>query len=129
MSTTITHITILVADQNKALDFYTKKLGFKLHTDALLDEGFRWLTVCPTDNENVEIALVPAKTQEEKAIIGKQAGSYPLCSFSSTDCKKMYEEISKRGVEFIQEPIERPWGIEAMFKDLYGNILHINQTL
>lgn len=115
MSTTITHITILVADQDKALDFYTKVFGFKLHTDNAFD-GFRWLTVCPVDNENVEIALVPARTAEEKAIIGKQAGSYPLCSLSTTDCNKTYEEMSRRGVEFIQKPDQKPWGIDALAK-------------
>lgn len=128
MKDTISHITLIVADQNKALDFYVNKLGFELHTDAPFGD-FRWLTVCPKGNRDFEIILAPARDDQEKAVVGKQAGSYPMFSLSTSDCKKTYEEMINHGVESIQEPIEKPWGIEAMCKDLYGNIIHINQLL
>lgn len=126
--TVLTHITLIVADQDKALDFYINKFGFRLHTDVFFDE-FRWLTVCPRDNEQFEIALVPARSTEEEMVIGKQAGNYPLFSLSTDDCKKMYQELEARGVEFTQKPTEKPWGIDALCKDLYGNSIHINQAL
>lgn len=128
MKDTISHITLIVADQDEALDFYINKLGFELHTDAPFGD-FRWLTVCPKNNKEFEIALVPARDDQEKALVGKQAGSYPMFSLSTSDCKKMYQEMVNHGVESIQAPVEKPWGIEAMCKDLYGNIIHINQVV
>ncbi len=124
----VSHISLLVSDQDKALDFYTKKLGFELHTDATFD-GFRWLTVNLPGNKNFEIALLPARNAEQQALVGKQASTYPVFSMITKDCKKTYEEMSTRGVEFIQKPTEKPWGVEALCKDLYGNTIHINQNI
>ncbi len=124
----VSHISIIVSDQDKALDFYTKKLGLEVHTDVIFD-GFRWLTVCLPGNKNFEIALLPAGNDEQQALVGKQASTYPVFSMITKDCKKTYEEMSTRGVEFIQKPEEKSWGIEALCKDLYGNIIHINQNV
>ncbi len=127
MFTKVTHISIFVHDQDEALAFYTQKLGLRLHTDVNI-QGMRWLTVCLGKQPDFEIALMPADKPEYKALVGKQAADVPVCVFSTDDCQKTYKELKKRGVEFIQEPTEKPWGIEALFKDLYGNTFDVVQS-
>ena len=125
MLTNVSHISIVVKDQDKALDFYTNKLGFELHTDVPMETG-RWLTVNPKGNKAFEIALMPAQSNSEN-IVGKQAGNYPLCVVTTDDCQKAYQELKSKGVAFIDEPKQEIWGVSCNFKDLYGNILHLNQ--
>lgn len=127
MITKITHISLLVHNQDDALHFYTNILGFKLHTDFLMENGFRWLTLCLKNQPDVEIALILAKTPQEKDLVGKQAASYPLLCVQTDDCKKDYDFLKANGVEFTQEPRQRPWGIEAIFKDLYGSLFVLVQ--
>jgi catechol 2,3-dioxygenase-like lactoylglutathione lyase family enzyme len=127
MMTGLSHLTILVHDQQEAADFYTKKLGFKVHTDATF-ENSRWLTLCLPEQPNLELALVLAQG-DDKNLVGKQGGTQtPLASFSTKDCKKTYEEFKKRGVEFLGEPTTEPWGIGVIFKDLYGNMFYLCQS-
>lgn len=129
MLTKITHLSLYVNNQDEALHFYTNILGFKIHTDAIMGNGFRWLTLCFQDQPDFEIALMPATTPEEKALVGKQAASNPLLCLQTDDCKKDYDVLKAKGVAFIQEPKEEPWGISAMCKDLYGNILYLSQPI
>lgn len=125
MITGVSHVTIFVNDQDKALDFYTKKLGFVVNTDAEFGD-MRWLTISPANNKGVELVLFKAQgpTQE---LVGKQAGGLSICSFNVDDCFKTYEEMKKNGVEFTQEPKVEPWGTGAVFKDLYGNNFYMSQ--
>lgn len=124
--TKITHFILFVSNQDEALNFYTNKLGFKIHTDAAFG-AMRWLTLHLPGQPDVELALMLAETGEEKALIGKQGASKPLFTFETTDCKKDYETLSASGVEFTSEPESQPWGISASFKDLYGNALYMCQ--
>ena len=127
MISKITHISLLVHSIDDALAFYTIKLGFKVHTDVLLGD-FRWVTICPESQPDFEIALMLAKNDEEKALVGKQAASYPFICFETADCKKDYESLKAAGVIFTQKPQQEPWGISANFKDLYGTVLYMCQT-
>jgi predicted enzyme related to lactoylglutathione lyase len=125
MITHITHITLFVAKQDDALQFY-QKLGFSIHTDA--DFGtMRWLTLCLPGQKDVELALIKAETDEEKALVGKQAAAKPFISFQTDNCHADYERLEKAGVIFLEKPTEQPWGISAACKDLYGNILYMCQ--
>ena len=121
-----THITILVKDQEEALNFYTKKLGFEVHTDADF-QGMRWLTVNPAGQKDMEFCLLQAATQEGLNEVGKQGGSYGIGYLSTDDAKKAYEELKNAGVQVVTEPKEEPWGIGFSFKDLYGNSFYLNQ--
>ena len=125
MFTKISHITMFVQDQEKALDFY-KKLGFTIHTDAPFGP-MRWLTLTLPGQKDVELVLMKAETAEEKALIGKQGGDKPFISFESNDAKKDYEMLKKMGVAGIEEPKAEPWGISFGFKDLYGNAIYVCQ--
>jgi len=128
------HITIYVLDQDAAYDFYINKLGFEVRTDAKMDNGFRWLTVNPKGQPDLEVALMPTTPSpmmnEEtsrmlRTLIEKGAmGSGVL---ETADIHKTYEELKARGVEFTSPPTERFYGIEALFKDNSGNWFSLSQ--
>lgn len=126
MITRITHITLFVSNQEEALKFYVDKLGFEIHTDAKFGD-FRWLTINAKNQKDFELVLFPATKPEEKALVGKQAASNPILSLETQDCQKTYLELKQNGVKFLQEPKEKPWGIDSQFQDLYGNIFNLTQ--
>jgi catechol 2,3-dioxygenase-like lactoylglutathione lyase family enzyme len=131
----LTHTQVWVLDQDEAHDFYTEKLGLEVRTDAKMDEwsGFRWLTVGPVDQPDVElILLVPGPPplsdevgEQVKALIAH--GAIGTCIFEVDDCQATYEELKGRGVEFTQEPVERFYGIDAAFRDPFGNAFRMTQ--
>jgi catechol 2,3-dioxygenase-like lactoylglutathione lyase family enzyme len=124
--TALSHSPIWVLDQDEALEFYTEKLGFEVNTDATMDE-FRWLTVTPPGRPEHELVLLvpgPPMMDEEsaeqvKALVAK--GALGAGAFETDDCRATYREFSARGVSFLSEPAERPYGIEATFRDNSGN--------
>jgi len=131
----LSHACIYVLDQEVAYDFYVNKLGFKVHTDAPMGEGFRWLTVSPPGQTDLEITLMPVKAgmslDEEKAEKLRElikAGTFGFGVFGTDDCRKTYEELKARGVQFKGEPEEQFYGIEAVFQDPFGNWFSLTQT-
>jgi catechol 2,3-dioxygenase-like lactoylglutathione lyase family enzyme len=125
MITKITHLTLFVADQDKALSFY-QKIGFIVHTDAQFGD-MRWLTLCLPSQKDFELPLLLAVSPEEKALVGKQAASKPLFTVETDDCKRDYERLKQAGVELLSEPTEEPWGISVAFKDVDGNMIYMCQ--
>lgn len=123
MISKVTHLSIFVNNQDEALEFYTKALGFSLHTDAFFGDNVRWLTISPTKQKDFEITLMQASTNEEKALVGKQAANIPLFCVQTDNCRKSYAAFKENGVECMTEPEDMPWGICASIKDLYGNII------
>lgn len=128
----LSHATIYVNDQDRALAFYTQKLGLQVKTDVTLD-GFRWLTV-GTPSSDLEVVLMrptPGPMFDEDTIAKldelRAKGALGAGVWRTDDCRKTYEELSARGVEFMAEPQERPYGIEAMFKDDSGNWFSLTQ--
>jgi len=128
MITKLSHVSIFVTNQDEAYKFYTEKLGFKVHTDATMDNGFRWLTVTPKDQPDLEISLMEPKpgmmfdettSKQLRELIEK--GALGAGAFDTDDCQATYEELKGRGVEFISPPTDRPYGLEAVFKDNSGN--------
>ncbi len=116
-------------DQDEALEFYVGKLGLEVHTDA--DLGFmRWLTInVPGDPEHeilLEVPGPPAHDPETAAQVKELVAKGALGAaaiFRTDDCRKTYEELSAKGVTFLQEPAERPYGVEAVMRDVSGNWL------
>ncbi len=108
----VSTITIAVANQDEALTWYTQILGFEKKMDVQ-SQGFRWLTVAPPQQVDVEFLLA----SWFPSLVGKNA----TWVLSTRDCQGGYEELKSRGIEFSQKPAVRPWGIEAVFADLYGN--------
>ncbi len=130
----MSHATIFVTDQNQALEFYRDKLGFRVHTDAMVGPDFRWLTMCTNDDPDFEIILMEPKPgmlmDEEtsntvRSLLAK--GVLGAGVFNTSDCRATYEEMKAKGVQFISEPAERPYGIEAVFRDNSGNWFSLTQ--
>ena len=128
MITRLSHYTIYVLDQDEAYEFYVKKLGFEVVTDAKMDSGFRWLTVRPRDQKDSEIVLMPVKAgfmfdeetaEQLRSLIKK--GKLGAGVFETNDCRATYAELKAKGVEFMSEPKEQFYGVEALFKDNSGN--------
>jgi catechol 2,3-dioxygenase-like lactoylglutathione lyase family enzyme len=129
----LSHVTIYVLDQKIAYDFYVNKLGFEVNTDQTMDNGFRWLTVCPKGQPDLEIALMLVdgvqKDPEVTALIRTlvEKGALGAGVFETDDCHKTYTELTEKGVEFKQPPVDRFYGIEAIMKDPFGNWFSLTQ--
>ncbi len=129
----LSHATIYVTNQEEAKKFYTEKLGFDVRTDVTM-EGFRWLTVGPKSQPDMEIVLMEPKAgfmfdeatvKQMRDLIAK--GAMGAGVFDTDDCHATYEALKKQGVEFLSPPQERPYGVEAIFKDNSGNWFSLTQ--
>ncbi|MCA1552875.1 MAG: VOC family protein [Chloroflexi bacterium] len=117
-------ITIWVQDQEQAKDFYVNKLGFKVHTDdATTIPNYRWLTVAPPEQKELQIVLGMTMEDSQRAQIGKQ-GTWVL---DSDNIHEDYELLKSRGVKVHGEPRQNPWGTDFVFEDLYGNTFDVVQ--
>lgn len=124
MITKLNHVTIWVKDQDEALRFYRDKLGFKVVTDdSTTIPGYRWLTVAPQQQTEVEIVLGIAMEPDQQAHIGQQ-GTWVL---ASTDVRADYALLKSRGVKIQNEPQDNPYGSDFVLEDLYGNTFDVVQ--
>jgi predicted enzyme related to lactoylglutathione lyase len=128
MITRVNHFSIFVLDQDSAYDFYVNKLGFKVHTDASMGPGKRWLTVTPPEQPDLEITLMAIdegmmfkKDAAEKMRELVKAGTFGFAVFQCNDLLATYEELKARGVKFKKEPKKEFYGYEALFVDDSGN--------
>jgi catechol 2,3-dioxygenase-like lactoylglutathione lyase family enzyme len=128
---------VWVHDQDEALDFYTKQLGMEVRADVTFPElgSFRWLTVGPPGQEDFGLVLmaipdppmVDAETAEQiRTLMAK--GFAGTVFLTTDDCRASYEELKGRGVEFTETPEERPYGIDAGFRDPSGNSIRLTQV-
>jgi catechol 2,3-dioxygenase-like lactoylglutathione lyase family enzyme len=134
MISKLSHVSIFVLDQDSAYDFYVNKLGFKVHTDAPMGPGMRWLTVTPPDQPGLEISLMNIAAgmmfNEESAATMRdlvKKGTFGFGVFECKDIYATYEELKAKGVEFKKEPTKEFYGIEALFKDDSGNWFSLGQ--
>lgn len=134
MISKMSHATIFVNNQDEALAFYRDKLGFQLNTDAMVGPDFRWLTINAPNQPDFEIILMEPKAgmlmdeptaNQLREIMNK--GVLGAGAFHTDDCRGTYEEMKSKGVVFVSEPAERPYGIEAVFKDNSGNWFSLTQ--
>jgi catechol 2,3-dioxygenase-like lactoylglutathione lyase family enzyme len=129
----LSHATVYVLDQEQALDFYTNKLGFEVRLDMTIESGFRWLTVGPKSQPDLELVLFAVKPGmfDEAAAGHLQAlleqGALGVGVFDTDDCRATYAELSAKGVDFTSPPQEQPYGIEATFRDNSGNTFSLTQ--
>lgn len=134
MITRLNHVSIFVLDQESAYDFYINKLGFKVHTDAPMGPGMRWLTICPPEQPELEIALMAISegmmfTKESAEAMRKLVadGTFGFGVFECSDLLATYEELKAKGVEFKKAPTQEFYGFEALFKDDSGNWFSLGQ--
>jgi uncharacterized glyoxalase superfamily protein PhnB len=125
-----------VHDQDEALAFYTQKLGMEVRSDVTVAEmgNFRWLTVGPPGQPDIAIVLMaipgppvmdPATADQVRDLVGK--GFAGTIFLTTEDCQASYEELKSRGVEFTEEPSERPYGIDSGFHDPSGNSFRLTE--
>jgi len=130
MEAKVTQVTLVVTNQAKALSFYTEKVGFEKKTDFAPPGGYRWVTVGPVGQE-LEIALweVGSAVDPVQREWSKQwaPGKAPPIVLRVNDCRKTYEELRARGVDFPQPPKDYPWGTAATFRDPDGNLFSMSQ--
>jgi uncharacterized glyoxalase superfamily protein PhnB len=126
-----------VHDQDEALAFYTQKLGFEVRNDVTVPElgNFRWLTVGPSQQPDIAIVLmaIPGPpvmddetAQQVRTLMGK--GFAGTVFLTTDDCQASYDELKGRGVEFTEQPEERPYGIDSAFRDPSGNHIRLTQV-
>jgi catechol 2,3-dioxygenase-like lactoylglutathione lyase family enzyme len=136
----MSHSAIFVLDQDMAKDFYVNKLGFEVNMDATMPNGFRWLTVTPKGQPDFEIILMkvapspmeggaqkiqPQDVETISELVKK--GAFGAGVFETADCRKTYEELKAKGVEFLYEPKDQFYGIETVFRDPFGNWFSMTQ--
>jgi uncharacterized glyoxalase superfamily protein PhnB len=126
-----------VHDQDEALAFYTQKVGLEVRSDVTLPEmgDFRWLTVGPAGQPDVAIVLMaipgppvmdPDTAEEVRNLMSK--GFAGTIFLTTDDAQAAFEELKGRGVEFVEEPEERPYGIDSAFRDPSGNNVRVTQV-
>jgi catechol 2,3-dioxygenase-like lactoylglutathione lyase family enzyme len=136
MLTELKYVQVWVHDQDEALAFYTEKLGMELREDVTVPEmgNFRWLSVgIPGQEISITLMAIPGppvfeeETRDQILKLLAKGASGGLF-FVTDDAQKSYEELSRRGVEFTQEPTEQPYGIDAGFRDVSGNHFRMTQS-
>jgi catechol 2,3-dioxygenase-like lactoylglutathione lyase family enzyme len=128
MITNVSLTTVYCLDQDLARDFYVDVLGFEPRTDVTMGEGFRWLTVGHPSQPELELTLmVPGPPLDDDAadFVRRQLGKGQLggLGLRVDDCKQTHADLRAKGVEFLQEPADRPYGVEAVIRDVSGNWL------
>jgi predicted enzyme related to lactoylglutathione lyase len=137
MKMQLTTVNQWVHDQDEALAFYTEKLGMELRMDVTMPEmgNFRWLTVGPVGQPDIAVVLMeipgppvfePETTAQLQNLVAKGAAGGLF--FQTDDIQGTFEELKGKGVEFAQEPMQQPYGIDAGFRDPSGNHIRVMQT-
>ena len=126
MITNVSLVSVWVKDQDASLAFYTDVLGFEVGDDIQLAENFRWLTVVHPNQPELHLHLTtpgPPLSDELQQAIHRalDGGGMPGVGLTVDDCRATYEQLKAKGVTFLQEPAERPYGVEALLRDNSGN--------
>jgi catechol 2,3-dioxygenase-like lactoylglutathione lyase family enzyme len=124
MFTKVAHIALTVRNVDEALAFYTEKLGFAKIHDTQLAPGIRWVAVAPNKNSETLIRFEEASNEDEQDLIGKQLINM-LVAVETPDFDQTYQAMKENGVEFVEEAVSAPWGKQAVFRDLYGNLFDL----
>jgi catechol 2,3-dioxygenase-like lactoylglutathione lyase family enzyme len=114
-------ISLLVRDYDEAIAYYQNVLGFELIEDTQLSPEKRWVLVSPLGNGGAKLLLARAVNPEQSSRIGNQTGGRVFLFLHTDDFWRDYHTYSSRGVEFVGQPREEPYGVVAVFLDCYGN--------
>jgi catechol 2,3-dioxygenase-like lactoylglutathione lyase family enzyme len=114
-------LALVVGDYDEALAFYVGKLGFALIEDTVLGPDKRWVLVAPPGSRETRLLLAKAATPEQSTRIGNQTGGRVFLFLHTDDFRRDYDRMQAKGVKFCEQPRTEPYGIVAVFEDLYGN--------
>jgi catechol 2,3-dioxygenase-like lactoylglutathione lyase family enzyme len=121
-------VTIYCLDQTATRDFYVEHLGFEPRVDVTMGEGYRWVTIAQPSQPELEVTLMvpgpPLSPEAAEFVRGQlESGQMGGLGLTVDDCRKTYEELRAAGITFVQEPSDRPYGVEAVMRDNTGNWL------
>ena len=122
MNLRIAHITLLVDDYDKAIDFFTRKLNFMLIEDTKLSDVKRWVLVKPKGPENCCLLLAKASNDEQKRSIGNQSGGRVFLFLQTDNFNRDYQNLLDNKIRIVREPKIEDYGTVVVFQDLYGNL-------
>ena len=117
----IAHIALVVRDYDEALEFYTQKLGFQVIEDTELSPEKRWVVIAPKGAKECTLLLAKAANDKQRKCIGNQTGGRVFLFLFTDDFWKDYKQYQSNGIKFLRKPKEEPYGLVAVFEDLYGN--------
>jgi catechol 2,3-dioxygenase-like lactoylglutathione lyase family enzyme len=123
----IAHIAIVVKDYDEAIGFYTRKLKFNLIEDTRLTDTKRWVLLSPPGSGSCHLLLARAASEEQSSRIGNQTGGRVFLFLYTDDFYRDYRRMLEEKIRFIREPAVEPYGIVAVFQDLYGNLWDLIQ--
>lgn len=128
MITNVSLFTVYVTDQDASKQFYVDKLGFAERTDVSWGEGYRWLTIGHPDQPDLELTLMqpgPPMDEEVAEAIRRSLAKGSMGGFGMRvdDCQATFDELVAKGVDVVQPPSDRPYGVEAVIRDNSGNWL------
>ncbi|MAO16551.1 VOC family protein [Flagellimonas marinaquae] len=118
----IAHIALVVKEYDEAIQFYTQKLDFIILEDTKIDEFKRWVVISPTGAKECSLLLAKAANEEQSKSVGNQTGGRVGFFLFTDDFNRDYAKLMNRGIKFVRPPKQEPYGVVAVFKDLYGNL-------
>ena len=123
MTQTLGLVSLVVRDYDEAIAFYVGVLGFTLIEDSFIPEqNKRWVVVAPAGPARTRLLLARASSEEQVTRIGNQTGGRVFLFLCTDDFARDYQRYKAKGVTFVREPREEPYGTVAVFADLYGNL-------
>jgi len=123
MKQSIIHVALVVRDYDEAIEFFCRKLHFKLVEDTYQPEqDKRWVVIAPPGSNGINLLLARASTPGQEAHIGNQTGGRVFLFLSTDDFWRDYKEMLSAGIKFVREPKSESYGTVAVFEDLYGNL-------
>lgn len=129
MNQRLVQVAIVVADYDEAIRFYAGVLGFELVEDTQMSETKRWVVVKPKGAGVFTLLLAKAANDDQKAVIGRQAGGRVFLFLHTDDFWRDYRNLVQKGVDFVRGPAEEEYGTVGVFKDLYGNLWDLIQPV
>jgi catechol 2,3-dioxygenase-like lactoylglutathione lyase family enzyme len=121
MSEALACVTLVVRDYDEAIEYFTRRLSFRLLEDSARGPGKRWVVVSPEGPAGAALLLARAATPEQERCVGKQAGGRVGFFLRTDDFARTYERLRAHGVRFVEAPRSEPYGQVVVFEDLYGN--------
>jgi len=122
MNQRLVQITLVVADYDEAVAFYTEKLHFTLVEDTVLSEEKRWVVIAPPGSKECCLLLAKAANEEQKSRIGNQTGGRVFLFLHTDNFQRDFENLKAEGITIIRGPVVESYGTVAVFADLYGNL-------
>jgi catechol 2,3-dioxygenase-like lactoylglutathione lyase family enzyme len=127
MNQSLAHIALVVRDYDEAIEFYTKKLSFTLVEDVVQSETKRWVVIAPPGSTGCTLILAKASNEHQLSRVGNQTGERVFLFLYTDDFWRDYKTMTEKGISFVRGPVEEPYGVVGVFKDLYGNLWDLIQ--